>query len=252
MPSLLLINPNTSAQVTALLRTQVQANAGPHVSVHAVTARFGAPYIACEASYAVAPHATLDAWASVIAHAVDRSARPSAVLIGCFGDPGLLALRDTSRAPVTGLAEGSFVEAGQHGRFAVVTGGARWEPMLRRLAQTLGCADALAWIETVAPTGAQLAADPEAARTLLADSCRRALARSDARSVIVGGAGLAGFAADLQRVVDAPLVDSVQAGARYALALARGGAAATLGEDRFDVVWQGLAAEMSTLDASRE
>lgn len=249
MPSLLLINPNTSAHVTALLHTHVQGALGPRVNVHAVTARFGAPYIACEASYAVAGHATLDAWAAAIADTVDTSARPSAVLIGCFGDPGLLALRETSSVPVTGLAEGSFVEAAQYGRFAVITGGARWEPILRRLAQTLGYADALAWIETIAPTGAQLAADPQAARALLAASCRRTLALSDARSVIVGGAGLAGFAADLQDVVDAPLIDSVQAGARQALVLAQRGAAAALGADRFDVVWQGLAPEMSTLSA---
>ena len=38
--------------------------AGGALEVHAVTARFGAPYIACEASYAVAQHAALDAWAA--------------------------------------------------------------------------------------------------------------------------------------------------------------------------------------------
>jgi allantoin racemase len=68
-------------------------------------------------------------------------------------------------------------KAARYGRFAVVTGGARWAPTLQRLAHTLGFADALAGVHTVAPTGAQLAADPVAARALLAQACREARQR---------------------------------------------------------------------------
>eukprot|EP01036_Dinobryon_divergens_P042900 gene42900-57048_t len=88
---LLVINPNTSASVSALLQRHVQAAAGLHVAVRTATARFGAPYIACEASYAVAAHAALDAWANELAQ---PQPQPGAVLIGCFGDPGLMALRE--------------------------------------------------------------------------------------------------------------------------------------------------------------
>ena len=122
MKRLLVINPNTSERVSALLQTHVQAAAGSHVQVRTVTARFGAPYIADEASYAVASHAALDAWAAALAS--DES-KPDAVLIGCFGDPGLMALRESSPVPVTGLAEAAFIEAARHGRYAIVTGGER-------------------------------------------------------------------------------------------------------------------------------
>src|SRR6218665_2703514 len=118
MRQLLVINPNTSAHVSALLQQHVQAAAGLHVAVRTVTARFGAPYIACEASYAVAAHAALDAWAHDLAQSRPR--------------------------PGTGLAEASFVEAARHGRYAIVTGGQRWGPMLQRLAQALGQTQALA------------------------------------------------------------------------------------------------------------
>ncbi|MDZ4358307.1 MAG: aspartate/glutamate racemase family protein, partial [Variovorax sp.] len=106
MKRLLVINPNTSARVSALLQTHVQAAAGLHVQVRTVTARFGAPYIADEASYAVAAHAALDTWAAALA---SPEPRPDAVLIGCFGDPGLMALRESSPVPVprpTSLAFG--------------------------------------------------------------------------------------------------------------------------------------------------
>lgn len=200
--------------MTALLQAHAQAAAGPKVQVRAVTAPFGAPYIVDEATYAVAAHATLDAWQSSAAQG-----QPDAVLVGCFGDPGLFALREVAGVPVTGLAEGAFVAARRHGRFAVVTGGARWGPMLERLALVLGHGDMLAGIHTVGPSGAQLAANPELARTVLAQACGEAVRRFEARSVIIGGAGLAGMAARLQPQVEVPLIDSVAAGTLHALEL---------------------------------
>ncbi len=241
MRHLLVINPNTSAPVSALLQTHVQAAAGSHVQVRTVTARFGAPYISDEASYAVAGHATLDAWAAALA---DGPA-PDTVLIGCFGDPGLLALRESSPAPVTGLAEAAFIEAARHGRFAIVTGGERWGPMLQRLAHALGHGAALAGIHTVAPTGAQLAADPEGARALLGQACRDAVRQLGAQAVIVGGAGLAGMAAAIQPGLNVPLIDSVLAGARWALRTHTPPPQRTAAG--FDVPWQHLSPELTAL-----
>jgi allantoin racemase len=243
--TLLVVNPNTSASVTELLRRHVQAEAGAGWQVGAVTARFGAPYIADEASYAVAAHATLDAWAAALA---GPTPAPDAVLVGCFGDPGLLALRESSPVPVGGLAEAAFMEAARHGRFAIVTGGARWAPMLQRLAQALGFDAALAGIHTVAPTGAQLAADPEGARSLLAQACRDAAAHFEADAVILGGAALTGFAADLQPLLERPLIDSVQAGARWATQA--GLVAGARDKPGFDVQWDRVAPELAALGKS--
>lgn len=242
MRKLLVINPNTSASVSALLNTHVQAAAGSQLIVRTVTARFGAPYIADEASYAVAAHASLDAWAAALAEPGDA---PDAVLIGCFGDPGLLALRESSPAPVTGLAEAAFIEAARLGRFAVVTGGERWVPMLQRLAHALGHADALAGIHTVAATGAQLAANPASARSLLMQACQYAQRKFGVQAVILGGAGLAGMAAAVQPGLDVPLIDSVLAGARWAL----NPQSLLPVRDRpgFDVAWSGLAPALTAL-----
>lgn len=242
MRRLLVINPNTSQSVSTLLQTHVQAAAGLHVHVRTVTARFGAPYIADEASYAVAAHAALDAWAAAL---TDTPQTPDAVLIGCFGDPGLLALRESSPVPVTGLAEAAFIEAARHGRFAIVTGGARWGPMLQRLAQALGHAPQLAGIHTVLPTGAQLAADPVAARALLAEACRDVVRQMGVQAVILGGAGLAGMAAAVQPQVSVPVIDSVIAGTTWALR-----SHATPPERRqpgFDVAWQQVSPELTAL-----
>jgi allantoin racemase len=217
MQNILIINPNTTAKVSKLLQQHGQAIAGADAQVRVVTARFGAPYISCEASYAIAGHAALDAWAHALAN---DAARPDAVLIGCFGDPGLFALREASSVPVTGLAEAAMTEAARHGRFAVVTGGVRWKPMLERLARSLGFGETLGGILTVAPTGAQLAQDPVAAHHLLAQACQQAAKEFNAHAIVLGGAGLAGLAAQIQPLVNVPVIDSVSAGVRQAKLLA--------------------------------
>lgn len=243
MRSLLVINPNTSESVTTLLRTHVQMAVGPHIEVQAVTARMGAPYISDEASYAIAAHAGLDVWA----HALATGARPDAVLLGCFGDPGLHALRESSPVPVSGLAEAAFAQAAAYGRFAVVTGGERWRAMLLRLAQALGHGDALALVHTVAPTGAELAADPVAAQDLLAHACAHAARASGAKAVILGGAGLAGMAAQIAPKLEVPVIDSVVSGglwARVATGSPGGGLRARAG---FNMPLAGVSPELMAL-----
>lgn len=203
----LILNPNTTASVTARLEAAALARWPARISAIGATARFGAPYIACETSFALAAAAVVDTWAR-------HPMRPAlqGVLVGCFGDPGYWALQEASGLPVAGLAEASFEAAAARGRFAIVTGGARWRPTLERVAVATGHAPLLAGIDTVTATGAQLAADPALARAVLGDACRRALEQWQPDAIIIGGAGLAGMAASLQADCAVPLIDSVDAG----------------------------------------
>ena len=199
-------------------------------------------------SYAVAGHATLDAWAAALSGGIDDRA-PDSILIGCFGDPGLFALRECSNVRVTGLAEASIIEAARHGRFAIVTGGAKWEPMLRRLTHALGYADLLAGIRTVALTGAQLAADPAAATALLSEACTEVIRDVGAQSVILGGAGLAGIAGIVARLqtaetgIGVPNIDSVTAGTVHALRIPAGSPSRS--RAGFDVAWNNVSPELT-------
>ena len=244
MPRLLLINPNTSEAVSALLLRHAQLALGAQAELEVVTARFGAPYIACEASFAVAGHAVLDAWAVAQADAQAQS-KPAfdAVLIACFGDPALLALRQVCPVPVTGLAEAAFFTAARQGRFAVVTGGAAWEPMLARLAHSLGFGETLAAIHTVAASGAELARDPVAAHALLGKACQSVALDSGAQSVILGGAGLAGMAQAVQAQVPVPVIDSVLAGVQHALSLC----GTPVPSPSMSPKWTGVSTELAAL-----
>jgi Asp/Glu/hydantoin racemase len=208
LPTYLIINPNTTAQVTDRLHVLAQGILAP-ATLHAVTATFGAPYISTEVACAVAGHATWQAWQTASAQwHID------AVLIGCFGDPGLFAMREAAGVPVTGLAEASFMAAQAIGPFGIVTGGRAWGPMLKRLAHALPSGRDLLDIETVELDGASLSARPAEAEQLLRQACVNLLKRSPVKSIIIGGAGLAGWAERLQSYFPIPLIDSVDAGLR--------------------------------------
>ena len=221
MPRLLVINPNTTASITDLALRYVRAAVGEGVELVGTTGRFGCAYISSEACYAVAAHAALDCYA-------EHGEGCDGVLLACFGDPGLFALREVSKVPVTGLAEASMRAATERGgRFSIVTGGERWKPMLERFAAELGYADRLASVRTVALTGGQIAANRDGAIEMLAKACVAAVDEDGADQVILGGAGLAGLAERIQPRVWAPVLDSVVVGARAASAtLARGTSAA--------------------------
>jgi Asp/Glu/hydantoin racemase len=240
---LLVINPNTTGSVTELLHRHVAAAAGEGVTVSTATARFGAAYIADELSYAVAGHAALDAYAAFMAAQPEDV--PDAVLLGCFGDPGVAALRQLAGVPVVGLAEAAMRQAAALGPYAIVTGGAAWAPMLRRLALGLGLAEGLVGIHTVAPSGAELAADPERALAILRGACIEAAQGGlGVRSVILGGAGLAGMALRLAADVPVPVIDSVVAGTEVLLQMAADAATSSPLLVRSAARWSGLSPEL--------
>jgi Asp/Glu/hydantoin racemase len=240
MLQLLVVNPNTSASVSDKLHEHVAAIAGPEARVRVATARFGANYISNETSFAIAAHAALDA----VASDREQHGEADAMLLACFGDPGIEALRELTGRPVVGLAEASMRQAASLGRFAIVTGGAAWKPMLERIARSLGWAEALTRVVVLAASGGQLAADPEAAILLLKAACREAAKGADA--VILGGAGLAGMAAHIAPAIDVPLIDSVSAGTLAALAAAHRGARASsdAAGDVPKIEWRGLSAPL--------
>lgn len=215
---LLLINGNTDAAITARMVALARATAGPAVAIEGATARFGARYISTRSAAAIAGHAVLDA----LAQALAEGARPDAAMLACFGDPGIAALRELSPVPAVGMAEASILTAATlGGRIALLTGGARWVPMLTEYAAVLGFAGRVV-VRGIAPTGDAIAADPAAALPALAGEARAAVREDGAEVVVLGGAGLAGLADRIADAVPVPVLDSLACTVRAAIALARG------------------------------
>ncbi len=138
MTDILLINPNTTQSITDLVLKTARRFAAKGTNLRAVTGTFGPRYIASRVGYAIAGHAAVDALAN------DRHAK-DAVVLACFGDPGLDALREIAKVPVVGMADASILQACAVGRrFSIVTGGERWKSMLEDFVSHRGLASRLA------------------------------------------------------------------------------------------------------------
>jgi Asp/Glu/hydantoin racemase len=202
---ILLINANTSVAITERLLAEARRLGGPGVEYAGVTARFGASYISTRAAYAIAAHATLDAYAQYGADA-------DAIVVACFGDPGLRALEEIASAPVIGMAEAACLAAAAQGhRFSIVTGGPAWVPILQEYVASIGLADRLSGVRAIASTGGEIASDPEASLAALAEACCAAAREDGADVVILGGAGLAGLAESIRPQVPVPVIDGFAA-----------------------------------------
>ncbi|MGE3926051.1 MAG: aspartate/glutamate racemase family protein [Lautropia sp.] len=210
----LLINPNTTAAITAKVLAAAQAFA-PDIEFTAATGRFGAAYIASRAAYAVAGHAALDAWAA-------QHAGQDAIILACFGDPGLDALRELSGVPVVGMAEAAAHAAMQAAsRFSIITGGTAWPPMLQDYLAARGLTHGLASIRAVEPTGATLVDAGADGVTLLREACVACIERDGAEAIVIGGAGLVAFSAPLRRLLPVPVIDGLEAAVEMACTMTR-------------------------------
>ncbi|MBN8535225.1 MAG: aspartate/glutamate racemase family protein [Rhizobiales bacterium] len=208
---ILLINPNTTPAITALVSQALRDFLPPESEVIEATGRFGSAYITSRASYAIGGHAALDALACHANIPLD------AVMLACFGDPALSALREISAVPVIGMAEAACLLATKSdGPFSIVTGGTAWVPLLREFVSAIGLSDRLASVRASAMTGGEIARDPDGALSLLSteiDACQA----DGARQVILGGAGLAGLSKRLASRSALPIVDCVEAMARMTM-----------------------------------
>jgi allantoin racemase len=145
-----------------------------------------------------------------------------AVIVGCFSDPGLDALRELVDIPVIGPGASALHLAAQLGtRFTVISplggGAGRLAARLR----ALGLADQLASVRGIGLSVLDLARDREAVLERVTDVARAA-AREEGADVFVLGCmsmGFAGVTDEVQKRVMLPVVNPVLAALKTAEAL---------------------------------
>lgn len=199
--TLWVLNPNTTQAMTDAVVAQVRARVPAGVEVRGITAVHGAAVIDSRARF-------VDAAAlPMLLPALGPS---DGVLLACFGDPGLEALRRAvAPQPVAGLAEAAVAEAVAAGRrFAILTAGPAWVELLTERVADFGAVGGLSGVYALPVNGAQLAAEPERFRALLREAARTAEVEG-AQALILGGAAFAGLAG----LVDTglPVIDAIDA-----------------------------------------
>ncbi|WP_187687773.1 aspartate/glutamate racemase family protein [Nocardia wallacei] len=198
------VNPNTTAAMTALIDECARAVATPGTVVESVTSAMGPASIESHYDEALAVPGLLAEIARGEAEGVDG------YVIACFGDPGLYAARERARGPVIGIAEAAMQAASHLGRgFSVVTTLARTVGQAEDLTERYGMQRFCRGIHATDIPVLELE-DPQV-RRVIADACRAAVAADGSDAIVLGCAGMADLSEYLTAEAGVPVVDGVAA-----------------------------------------
>jgi Asp/Glu/hydantoin racemase len=210
---ILVINPNSTQSITDQMSDAVagmRLPGGPQILCE--TLREGPPGVETQAQVDNAT-AQLLAW---LAQRPEQAAS-DAIVIGCFSDPGLHALREVFRKPVLGIGESGFNTASaiaeRFASIAIVSGSlARHRRKIRALGFEHRYVGGLA-----VNMGVSELADRERTWAKLEAVGRNLRDELGAQAVVLGCAGFSPYRAPLEQSLGLPVIDPTQAAVALAL-----------------------------------
>lgn len=132
------------------------------------------------------------------------------LILGCFGDPGLDALREMVMIPVVGPGQASLHVASMLGhRFSIVTVMDSVVPSLEKLVRISGLDKNLASVRAVNIPVLELGQDVGKTRNRVIEEAQKAKIRDRADTVVLGCMSMAfmGISEDIQEVLGIPVVN---------------------------------------------
>lgn len=209
-----LINPNTTASMTGKIGAAAARVAGAGTRVSATNPEAGPVSVESHFDEAISAVGVLEE--------IRRGEREGcdAYIIACFGDPGLLAARELTRAPVLGIAEAAFHLATLIAtRFSVVTTLGRTCIIAEHLLQNYGFAHHCRRVRAAEIPVLELEDDGACALGRIIDECRRARDEDGIGAIVLGCGGMADLTGEIRDAVGLPIVEGVTAAVKLAESL---------------------------------
>lgn len=207
-----LINPNTTNAMTLGVIRVAEEVASHGTQINGVTSRSGA----------VSIEGHFDEAMSVIGIVDEILDDPGAdaYIIACFGDPGLLAAREITDAPVIGIAEAAmhaatFIATG----FSVVTTLERTRIIAEHLVRNYGMNDYCRRVRATDIPVLELEDPKSDCRNLILAECEKAISEDKSGAIVLGCAGMMGLTTFLEGRLGVPVIDGVAAAVKFAEAL---------------------------------
>ncbi|WP_137136287.1 aspartate/glutamate racemase family protein [Rhizobium sp. FKY42] len=207
---ILLVNPNTTASMTATAAHAARLVAAHGTDVVAVTSSMGPVSIEGYYDEAFAVPGLL------LEIAAGEKAGAQAAIIACFDDTGLDAARAMANIPVIGLCEAALCAASFIAqRITIVTTMERSRLPLERLVYRYGMSGRTKVRAADIPVLSL--EDPSSnARARLCQQMELALREDRAEAIVLGCAGMADLTADLRKEFGVPVIDGVAAAVKQA------------------------------------
>ena len=199
---ILVVNPNTTAGMTAKIAAAAQRVAAPGTTIVALTSPHGPASIEGYYDEAMSLAGLLQA----VREATDFDA----VIIACFDDTGLDALRCLTDRPVVGIGEAGYRMASMLcNKFSVVTTLARSVPALEHNLMRYGLDRQCQRVRSSEVPVLELEhAKPEALKKI-EDEIALALEHDRAEAIVLGCAGMADLAQSMSERFGVPVLDGL-------------------------------------------
>ncbi|WP_219209277.1 aspartate/glutamate racemase family protein [Variovorax boronicumulans] len=217
-PVVLLINPNTSRETTAMMHGIARRALPSAYALESETAARGAPMITTVEELAISVE-------EVRVIGQRRAAEVAAIVVGAYGDPGLEALRRSVSIPVFGIGEASMREGAMGGRrFGIATTTPDLGPAIAAAVARLGLADCFTGCRIPPGDPLALAADPALQDAYLVQAVELSIRQDGAQAVVIGGGPLSESAERIRDRFAVPVISPIGAAMRMAAAALDAGA----------------------------
>lgn len=208
MPSYLVFNPNSSREMTDSIRRTALSHVRSGSRVDVLGAEMGPRSLESFYEYSLAVYATLQSFRDLDMKNYDG------ILLACFGDPGLYALKEISKVPVIGIAEASLSLSLLLGaRFAIVTALQKAVPMMKNMVDQYALRSRMAGVYALDMPVLELEVCRERACERLHQVIDVAI-RDGAEVILLGCAGMTGLAGEIGGAYGVSVVDPIVAGIR--------------------------------------
>ncbi|WP_232715761.1 aspartate/glutamate racemase family protein [Gordonia metallireducens] len=206
----LVINPNSSELMTAMIASSAR-NALPDAEIEVLRMTESPEGINTRADEEIAIEAMLD---HEVAGRLDDF---DAIVIACFGDPGVPELQAHTTRPVVGIARNALEYASlTHGGFAIVAASVDAEEIMRDLVDAYDLTDHCRSVTSVGIDAASLARGGRDHLPAITSRIRELITTLDngVESVVLGCTALAPLAEDLEAELGIPILDPVNSAVR--------------------------------------
>lgn len=206
MPTAVVINPNTSEEMSAGIRATAERVFQFPWTSRVVNAPAGPASLESWRDYQLAGTAVLPL--------IKEHAHADGFVLACFGDPGLFALKEISPVPVIGIAEAAISLALLlGGRFGILAAMGRATGLMDEMVRMYGLEQRYAGTLALDMRVGCLEENRLETLAVLERVSTRMVARG-ADVLILGCAGLTSFTRELTERIPLTIIDPVEAGCR--------------------------------------
>lgn len=210
MTEILVLNPNTSKEMTESIRKITEASVEPNTKVVVDHVKSAPESLESYYDYTLAA-------VGLIKYVKDLPKLPDGILIACFGDPGLFELKELLDVPVVGIAESSLAVATLLGQnIGIIAASKKAVPMMWDTVRRYGLTERVRSIKALDMLVLELEKDPIKTSSRLREVIKE-MKEEHIDVVVLGCAGFTALNESIQKIEELekiPIIEPVSVGTK--------------------------------------